>query len=117
MPWSGNPGFRSRIINTRGTDAVGRAESSARNDSARPDRAMLEKTDLRGQVYPNNLRGLLQPRRQASGPHTPPFIDVKNANEDRTLRHMDVWVGVGTNPHRPDRGSDVHCRHTERNRS
>jgi branched-chain amino acid transport system substrate-binding protein len=95
MPWSVNPGFLSRIINTRGQMAwdvpiVGQTTLGSGQTSA-----LLEKPEYWAKVYPNNFRPVCFNADGKLSDRTNGFLDrLKNAKVEvgDTLLW---WVAVG----------------------
>ena len=96
MPWSVNPGFLSRIINTRGqmkwdVPIVGQTTLGSGQTAA-----LLEKPEYWAKVYPNNFRpGLLQRRGQADRSHRGLPRAAEEAPMSRFSDTLLWWIAVG----------------------
>jgi branched-chain amino acid transport system substrate-binding protein len=95
MPWSVNPGFLSRIINTRGqmqwdVPIVGQTTLGSGQT-----RALLEKPEYWAKVYPNNFRPVCYSPDGKLPDRTTAFLDrLKHAQIDLGDTLL-WWVGVG----------------------
>jgi branched-chain amino acid transport system substrate-binding protein len=95
MPWSVNPGFLSRIINTRGqmqwdVPIVGQTTLGSGQT-----RALLEKPEYWAKVYPNNFRPVCYSPDGKLPDRTTAFLDrLKHAKIDLGDTLL-WWVGVG----------------------
>jgi branched-chain amino acid transport system substrate-binding protein len=95
MPWSVNPGFLSRIINTRGqmlwdVPVVGQTTLGSGQT-----RALLEKPEYWAKVYPNNFRPVCYSPDGRLPDRTTGFLDrLKRAKIDLGDTLL-WWVGVG----------------------
>jgi branched-chain amino acid transport system substrate-binding protein len=95
MPWSVNPGFLSRIINTRGQMAwdvpiVGQTTLGSGQTAA-----LLEKPDYWAKVYPNNFKPVCYDAAGKLNARTSAFLDkLKSANIDFADTLL-WWVAVG----------------------
>jgi branched-chain amino acid transport system substrate-binding protein len=95
MPWSVNPGFLSRIINTRGqmqwdVPIVGQTTLGSGQT-----RALLEKPEYWAKVYPNNFRPVCYDADGKLTDRTAAFLDrLKSARIDVSDTLL-WWVGVG----------------------
>jgi branched-chain amino acid transport system substrate-binding protein len=95
MPWSVNPGFLSRIINTRGqmqwdVPIVGQTTLGSGQT-----RALLEKPEYWAKVYPNNFRPVCYSPDGKLPDRTTAFLDrLKRAQIDLGDTLL-WWVGVG----------------------
>jgi branched-chain amino acid transport system substrate-binding protein len=95
MPWSVNPGFLSRIINTRGqmqwdVPVVGQTTLGSGQT-----RALLEKPEYWAKVYPNNFRPVCYSPDGRLPDRTTGFLDrLKRAKIDLNDTLL-WWVGVG----------------------
>jgi branched-chain amino acid transport system substrate-binding protein len=95
MPWSVNPGFLSRIINTRGqmqwdVPVVGQTTLGSGQT-----RALLEKPEYWAKVYPNNFRPVCYSPDGKLPDRTTAFLDrLKRAQIDLGDTLL-WWVGVG----------------------
>jgi branched-chain amino acid transport system substrate-binding protein len=95
MPWSVNPGFLSRIINTRGqmqwdVPIVGQTTLGSGQT-----RALLEKPEYWAKVYPNNFRPVCYSPDGKLADRTAAFLDrLKNAKIDLSDTLL-WWVAVG----------------------
>jgi branched-chain amino acid transport system substrate-binding protein len=95
MPWSVNPGFLSRIINTRGqmqwdVPIVGQTTLGSGQT-----RALLEKPEYWAKVYPNNFRPVCYDAGGKLTDRTAAFLDrLKSAKIDVSDTLL-WWVGVG----------------------
>jgi branched-chain amino acid transport system substrate-binding protein len=95
MPWSVNPGFLSRIINTRGqmnwdVPIVGQTTLGSG-----ATQALLEKPDYWAKVYPNNFRPVCYTPDDKLTDRTAAFLDrLKKANIEVNDTLL-WWVAVG----------------------
>src|SRR6201991_2897531 len=95
MPWSVNPGFLSRIINTRGqmqwdVPIVGQTTLGSGQTAA-----LLEKPEYWAKVYPNNFRPVCYSADGKLNDRTASFLDrLKSAKIDFTDTLL-WWVAVG----------------------
>jgi branched-chain amino acid transport system substrate-binding protein len=95
MPWSVNPGFLSRIINTRGqmqwdVPIVGQTTLGSGQT-----RALLEKPEYWAKVYPNNFRPVCYSPDGKLPDRTTAFLErLKHAKIDLGDTLL-WWVGVG----------------------
>jgi branched-chain amino acid transport system substrate-binding protein len=95
MPWSVNPGFLSRIINTRGqmqwdVPIVGQTTLGSGQT-----RALLEKPEYWAKVYPNNFRPVCYSPEGKLADRTAGFLDrLKSAKIDLSDTLL-WWVAVG----------------------
>lgn len=95
MPWSVNPGFLSRIINTRGQMAwdipiVGQTTLGSGQTSA-----LLEKPDYWAKVYPNNFRPVCYDGAGKLTDRTAAFLErLKKANVE-VADTLLWWIAVG----------------------
>lgn len=95
MPWSVNPGFLSRIINTRGqmqwdVPIVGQTTLGSGQT-----RALLEKPEYWAKVYPNNFRPVCYSADGKLTDRTAAFLDrLKSANIELGDTLL-WWVAVG----------------------
>src|SRR5215470_16615566 len=95
MPWSVNPGFLSRIINTRGqmqwdVPIVGQTTLGSGQT-----KALLEKPEYWAKVYPNNFRPVCYSPNDKLTERTSAFIDrLKKANIEVNDTLL-WWVAVG----------------------
>ena len=100
MPWSVNPGFLSRIINTRGqmqwdVPIVGQTTLGSGQT-----KALLEKPEYWANVYPNNFRPVCYSPNGQLSDRTTAFLDrLKSAKIDLSDTLL-WWVAVGyDSPH------------------
>jgi branched-chain amino acid transport system substrate-binding protein len=100
MPWSVNPGFLSRIINTRGqmqwdVPIVGQTTLGSGQT-----KALLEKPEYWAKVYPNNFRPVCYGSDGKLADRTTAFLDrLKSAKIDLNDTLL-WWVAVGyDSPH------------------
>jgi branched-chain amino acid transport system substrate-binding protein len=100
MPWSVNPGFLSRIINTRGqmqwdVPIVGQTTLGSGQTQA-----LLEKPEYWAKVYPNNFRPVCYDADNKLTDRTAAFLDrLKSARIDVSDTLL-WWVAVGyDSPH------------------
>ena len=95
MPWGVNPGFLSRIINTRGqmqwdVPIVGQTTLGSGQTQA-----LLEKPEYWAKVYPNNFRPVCYDADNKLTDRTAAFLDrLKSARIDVSDTLL-WWVGVG----------------------
>src|SRR5215475_12745195 len=95
MPWSVNPGFLSRIINTRGqmnwdVPIVGQTTLGSGQTSA-----LLEKPEYWAKVYPNNFRPVCYDGGGKLTERTSAFLDrLKKANVE-VADTLLWWIAVG----------------------
>jgi branched-chain amino acid transport system substrate-binding protein len=95
MPWSVNPGFLSRIINTRGqmnwdVPIVGQTTLGSG-----ATQALLEKPEYWAKVYPNNFRPVCYSSDNKLSDRTASFLErLKKANIEVTDTLL-WWVAVG----------------------
>jgi branched-chain amino acid transport system substrate-binding protein len=95
MPWSVNPGFLSRIINTRGqmewdVPIVGQTTLGSGQT-----RALLEKPEYWAKVYPNNFRPVCYTADGKLADRTTTFLDrLKSAKIDVSDTLL-WWIALG----------------------
>jgi branched-chain amino acid transport system substrate-binding protein len=95
MPWSVNPGFLSRIINTRGQMGWDVPIAGQTTLGSGQTQALLEKPEYWAKVYPNNFRPVCYTADDKLADRTVAFIDrLKKANVDLGDTLL-WWVGVG----------------------
>ena len=95
MPWSVNPGFLSRIINTRGQMAwdvpiVGQTTLGSGQTSA-----LLEKPEYWAKVYPNNFKPVCSSADGKLNDRTAAFVDRLKSNKIEVNDTLLWWVAVG----------------------
>ena len=95
MPWSVNPGFLSRIINTRGqmqwdVPIVGQTTLGSGQT-----RALLEKPEYWAKVYPNNFRPVCYSPDGKLTDRTTAFLARLNTAKIETSDTLLWWVAVG----------------------
>jgi branched-chain amino acid transport system substrate-binding protein len=95
MPWSVNPGFLSRIINTRGQMAwdvpiVGQTTLGSGQTSA-----LLEKPDYWAKVYPNNFKPVCYSADGKFNDRAAAFVDRLKSNKVEVNDTLLWWVAVG----------------------
>src|SRR5450432_454193 len=95
MPWSVNPGFLSRIINTRGqmqwdVPIVGQTTLGSGQT-----RALLEKPEYWAKVYPNNFRPVCYSADGKLADRTTAFLDRLKSNRIDLSDTLLWWVAVG----------------------
>jgi branched-chain amino acid transport system substrate-binding protein len=95
MPWSVNPGFLSRIINTRGqmqwdVPIVGQTTLGSGQT-----RALLEKPEYWAKVYPNNFRPVCYDAAGKLTDRTSAFIERLKSAKIETSDTLLWWVAVG----------------------
>jgi branched-chain amino acid transport system substrate-binding protein len=95
MPWSVNPGFLSRIINTRGqlqwdVPIVGQTTLGSGQT-----RALLEKPEYWAKVYPNNFRPVCYSPDGKLADRTTAFLDRLKSAKIELSDTLLWWVGVG----------------------
>jgi len=95
MPWSVNAGFLSRIINTRGqlnwdVPIVGQTTLGSGQT-----KALLEKPEYWGKVYPNNFRPVSYGADGKLPPRAAAFIDRLRSNKIDMSDTLLWWIGVG----------------------
>jgi len=95
MPWSVNPGFLSRIINTRGQMAwdvpiVGQTTLGSGQTSA-----LLEKPEYWAKVYPNNFKPVCFSADNKLNDRAAAFVDRLKSNKIEVNDTLLWWVAVG----------------------
>jgi branched-chain amino acid transport system substrate-binding protein len=95
MPWSVNPGFLSRIINTRGqmqwdVPIVGQTTLGSGQT-----RALLEKPEYWAKVYPNNFRPVCYSADGKLTDRTAAFLDRLKSAKIELGDTLLWWVAVG----------------------
>jgi len=95
MPWSVNPGFLSRIINTRGQMAwdvpiVGQTTLGSGQTSA-----LLEKPEYWAKVYPNNFKPVCFSADNKLNDRAAAFVDRLKSNKIEVNDTLVWWVAVG----------------------
>jgi branched-chain amino acid transport system substrate-binding protein len=95
MPWSVNPGFLSRIINTRGQMAwdvpiVGQTTLGSGQTSA-----LLEKPEYWAKVYPNNFKPVCYSPEGKLNDRAAAFVDRLKSNKIEVNDTLLWWVAVG----------------------
>jgi branched-chain amino acid transport system substrate-binding protein len=95
MPWSVNPGFLSRIINTRGQMAwdvpiVGQTTLGSGQTSA-----LLEKPEYWAKVYPNNFKPVCYSPDGKLNDRAAAFVDRLKSNKIEVNDTLLWWVAVG----------------------
>jgi branched-chain amino acid transport system substrate-binding protein len=95
MPWSVNPGFLSRIINTRGQMAwdvpiVGQTTLGSGQTSA-----LLEKPEYWAKVYPNNFKPVCYSAEGTLNDRAAAFVDKLKSNKIELGDTLLWWVAVG----------------------
>jgi len=95
MPWSVNPGFLSRIINTRGQMAwdvpiVGQTTLGSGQTSA-----LLEKPEYWAKVYPNNFKPVCYSADGKLNDRAAGFVDKLKSNKIELGDTLLWWVAVG----------------------
>src|ERR1700749_3686552 len=95
MPWSVNPGFLSRIINTRGqmqwdVPIVGQTTLGSGQTQA-----LLEKPEYWAKVYPNNFRPVCYDASGKLTDRTAAFVDKLKSNKVELGDTLLWWVAVG----------------------
>ncbi|MBV9461359.1 MAG: ABC transporter substrate-binding protein [Bradyrhizobium sp.] len=95
MPWSVNPGFLSRIINTRGQMAwdvpiVGQTTLGSGQTSA-----LLEKPEYWAKVYPNNFKPVCYSADGKLNDRAAAFVDRLKSNKIEVNDTLLWWVAVG----------------------
>src|SRR5258708_2909371 len=95
MPWSVNPGFPSRIINTRGqmqwdVPIVGQTTLGSGQT-----RALLEKPEYWAKVYPNNFRPVCYDADGKLTDRTAAFLDRLKSAKIELGDTLLWWVAVG----------------------
>jgi branched-chain amino acid transport system substrate-binding protein len=95
MPWSVNPGFLSRIINTRGQMAwdvpiVGQTTLGSGQTSA-----LLEKPEYWAKVYPNNFKPVCYSADGKLNDRAAAFVDRLKSNKIELGDTLLWWVAVG----------------------
>jgi branched-chain amino acid transport system substrate-binding protein len=95
MPWSVNPGFLSRIINTRGQMAwdvpiVGQTTLGSGQTSA-----LLEKPEYWASVYPNNFKPVCYSPDGKLNDRAAAFVDRLKSNKIEVNDTLLWWVAVG----------------------
>jgi branched-chain amino acid transport system substrate-binding protein len=95
MPWSVNPGFLSRIINTRGQMAwdvpiIGQTTLGSGQTSA-----LLEKPEYWAKVYPNNFKPVCYSAEGKLNDRAAAFVDRLKSNKIEVNDTLLWWVAVG----------------------
>src|ERR1700754_2252638 len=95
MPWSVNPGFLSRIINTRGqmqwdVPIVGQTTLGSGQTAA-----LLEKPEYWAKVYPNNFRPVCYSADGKLNDRTASFLDRLKSRKIELGDTLLWWVAVG----------------------
>lgn len=95
MPWSVNPGFLSRIINTRGQMAwdvpiIGQTTLGSGQTSA-----LLEKPDYWAKVYPNNFKPVCYSPEGKLNDRAAAFVERLKSNKIEVNDTLLWWVAVG----------------------
>jgi branched-chain amino acid transport system substrate-binding protein len=95
MPWSVNPGFLSRIINTRGqmqwdVPIVGQTTLGSGQTSA-----LLEKPEYWAKVYPNNFKPVCYSADGKLNDRAAAFVDRLKSNKIEVNDTLLWWVAVG----------------------
>ena len=95
MPWSVNPGFLSRIINTRGqmqwdVPIVGQTTLGSGQTSA-----LLEKKEYWAKVYPNNFKPVCFSADNKLNDRAAAFVDRLKSNKIEVNDTLLWWVAVG----------------------
>jgi branched-chain amino acid transport system substrate-binding protein len=95
MPWSVNPGFLSRIINTRGQMAwevpiVGQTTLGSGQTSA-----LLEKPEYWAKVYPNNFKPVCYSADGKLNDRAAGFVDKLKSNKIELGDTLLWWIAVG----------------------
>jgi branched-chain amino acid transport system substrate-binding protein len=95
MPWSVNPGFLSRIINTRGQMSWDVSIVGQTTLGSGQTRALLEKPEYWAKVYPNNFRPVCYSADGKLTDRTTAFLDrLKSANIELSDTLL-WWIAVG----------------------
>jgi len=95
MPWSVNAGFLSRIINTRGDMGWDVPIVGQTTLGSGQTRALLEKADFWGKVYPNNFRTVCYAPGGKLPDRTVAFLDrLKSAKIDMGDTLL-WWIALG----------------------
>jgi branched-chain amino acid transport system substrate-binding protein len=95
MPWSVNPGFLSRIINTRGqmdwdVPIVGQTTLGSGQT-----RALLEKPEYWAKVYPNNFRPVCYTTDGKLADRTTVFLERLNSAKIDVSDTLLWWIALG----------------------
>ena len=95
MPWSVNPGFLSRIINTRGqmdwdVPIVGQTTLGSGQT-----RALLEKPEYWAKVYPNNFRPVCYTPDGKLADRTTAFLERLNSAKIDVSDTLLWWIALG----------------------
>ena len=95
MPWSVNPGFLSRIINTRGqmqwdVPIVGQTTLGSGQTQA-----LLEKPEYWAKVYPNNFRPVCYNANGKLTDRTAAFLDRLKSAKVEVADTLLWWIAVG----------------------
>jgi len=95
MPWSVNAGFLSRIINTRGDMGWDVPIVGQTTLGSGQTKALLEKPEYWGKVYPNNFRNVCYAPGGKLSDRTSAFLDrLKSANIDMGDTLL-WWIALG----------------------
>ena len=95
MPWSVNAGFLSRIINTRGQLAWDVPICGQTTLGSGQTKALLEKPEYWGKVYPNNFRPVSYGPNGKLPDRGAAFIDRLRSHKIDMSDTLLWWIGVG----------------------
>src|SRR6201986_4912293 len=95
MPWSVNPGFLSRIINTRGQMGWDVPIVGQTTLGSGQTQALLEKPEYWAKVYPNNFRPVCYSPDGKLNDRTNAFLDRLKSNKIELGDTLLWWVAVG----------------------
>jgi branched-chain amino acid transport system substrate-binding protein len=95
MPWSVNPGFLSRIINTRGQMGWDVPIVGQTTLGSGQTQALLEKPEYWAKVYPNNFRPVCYTPDDKLSDRTASFIDRLKSAKVEFSDTLLWWIAVG----------------------
>jgi branched-chain amino acid transport system substrate-binding protein len=95
MPWSVNPGFLSRIINTRGQMGWDVPIVGQTTLGSGQTKALLEKPEYWAKVYPNNFRPVCYNSQDQLTDRTSSFLDRLKSAKVEFSDTLLWWIAVG----------------------
>ncbi|MBV8926065.1 MAG: ABC transporter substrate-binding protein [Bradyrhizobium sp.] len=95
MPWSVNPGFLSRIINTRGQMQWDVPIAGQTTLGSGQTSALLEKSEYWAKVYPNNFKPVCYSADGKLNERAAAFADKLTSNKIEVSDTLLWWVAVG----------------------
>ncbi len=95
MPWSVNPGFLSRIINTRGQMGWDVPIVGQTTLGSGQTKALLEKPEYWAKVYPNNFRPVCYNSQDKLTDRTSSFLDRLKSAKVEFSDTLLWWIAVG----------------------